>query len=116
MPNERRRIPPVFQFFWFLPFFWPAALLGQDAREIARRAFPSVVLLEMFDSSGRATVQGSGFFVRKDVIATNYHVIEGQTKGYAKIVGRDGRYPIEGVVAVDTGRDLALLKLDGAAG
>ena len=83
----------------------------QDARQIARNVFPSVVLLEMTDSSGETIALGSGFFVREDVIATNYHVIKGAAGGSVKIVGQNHKYKITGVVAADTRHDLVLLKL-----
>jgi hypothetical protein len=44
--------------------------------EIARRAFPSVVLLSMQDARGQPISLGSGFFVGNDVVATNFHVID----------------------------------------
>jgi S1-C subfamily serine protease len=83
----------------------------QDSRQIARKVFPSVVLLEMNDSSGQTVALGSGFFVREDVIATNYHVIKGRAGGFAKIVGQNQKYRIMGVVAVDPQHDLVLLQL-----
>ena len=82
----------------------------QDARQIARNVFPSVVLLEMTDSSGETIAFGSGFFVREDVIATNYHVIKGAAGGSVKIVGQNHKYKITGVVAADTRHDLVLLR------
>src|SRR5438552_2848550 len=54
----------------------PLVVLG-DARGIASRAFPSVVMLVTEDPRGQPLAIGSGFFVREDVIASNAHVIEG---------------------------------------
>jgi serine protease Do len=54
---------------------------------------------------------GSGFFVRGDVVVTNEHVVRGASRGSVKIVGRDARYDILGIVAIDDQRDLALLKV-----
>lgn len=54
---------------------------------------------------------GSGFFVQPNLIATNYHVIEGAAKGTAKLVGKYTTYNIEGVTATDRDNDLALLKV-----
>ena len=80
--------------------------------EIARRASPSVVLLTMQDARGQPISLGSGFFVDKDVIATNFHVIDGAAAGYAKVTGRTAKLNIKGTVAVDALHDLALLQLD----
>ena len=89
---------------------------AQDARLIAKNVFPSVVLLEMQDGNHRPLKLGSGFFVRNDIVATNYHVIEGAANGSAKIVGEALTYRIEGTVGIDKSRDLALLKLTGING
>ena len=87
--------------------------LAQDARLIARNIFPSVVMLEMRDGQNRPISLGSGFFVRPDVVVTNYHVIQNASSGSAKVVGKSAVYPIEGIVGIDKARDLALLKLTG---
>ncbi len=43
---------------------------AQDARLIAKKTFPSVVMLEMRDDKNRPIKFGSGFFVRPDVVVT----------------------------------------------
>ena len=91
------------------------ACLGQSARDIARVAFKSVVLLEMNDSNGQPLSLGSGFFVSNGIIATNAHVIEGASSGTAKLIGDSHAMQILGTVAIDRHADLALLKVDGPA-
>jgi S1-C subfamily serine protease len=91
------------------------ACLGQSARDIARVAFRSVVLLEMNDSNGQPLSLGSGFFVSNGIIATNAHVIEGASSGTAKLVGDSHTMQILGTVAIDRHADLALLKVDSPA-
>jgi S1-C subfamily serine protease len=44
------------------------------------------------------------------------HVVEGASRGYAKAVGQKPKHNIEGIVGVDTDRDLVLLKVSGAHG
>ena len=82
-------------------------------RDIAQKAFPSVVLLAMKDANGQLISLGSGFFVRGDVVATNLHVIEGATAGYARIVGQKTKHNVAGTVGIDAQRDLVLLKIRG---
>ena len=84
---------------------------AQTAPEIAEKALAATVYLEMQDSKGVPLGFGSGFFVRDNLIATNYHVIEGAARGTAKLVGRFSTYTIEGVTATDQTNDLALLKV-----
>ena len=84
---------------------------AQTAPEIAEKALAATVYLEMQDSKGVPLGFGSGFFVRDNLIATNYHVIEGAARGIAKLVGQFSTYTIEGVTATDQMNDLALLKV-----
>ena len=84
---------------------------AQTAPQIAEKALAATVYLEMQDSKGVPLGFGSGFFVRDNLIATNYHVIEGAARGRAKLVGRFSTYTIEGVTATDKTNDLALLKV-----
>ena len=53
--------------------------------------------------------QGSGFFIRRGLIATNNHVINGS--GVVKVVLRDGREVEAQVVGSDDELDLALLQI-----
>ena len=96
-------------------FSMSCACFGQSARDIARNAFKSVVLLEMNDSNGQPLSLGSGFFVSKGIIATNAHVIAGASSGTAKLIGDTNTLRILGTVAVDRRHDLALLKVDSTA-
>ena len=88
-----------------------STLPAQTAPEISEKALAATVYLEMQDSNGLPLGLGSGFFVRDNLIATNYHVIEGAARGRAKLVGQFSTYTIEGVTATDKTNDLALLKV-----
>ena len=81
------------------------------AEDIAEKTLAATVYLEMKDKNGKTLGIGSGFFVKPNLIATNYHVIEGAAKGTAKLVGKSTTYKIEGVTATDKTNDLALLKV-----
>jgi hypothetical protein len=84
---------------------------GATPREIAQNAFPAVVLIVMQDKHGQPLSQGSGFFVKDDVIASNYHVVKGAAGGYGKLVGKRDKFELEGVVALDIANDIVLLKV-----
>ena len=84
---------------------------AETAPQIAEKALAATVYLEMQNSNGLPLGFGSGFFVRDNLIATNYHVIEGAARGTAKLVGQFSTYTIEGVTATDKTNDLALLKV-----
>ena len=79
--------------------------------QLAEKALAATVFLEMKDSTGTTLSFSSGFFVKPNQIATNFHVIEGARQGTAKLVGKYTRYQIEGIVATDKDNDLAALKV-----
>ena len=83
----------------------------QTPQQIANKALASTVLLAMQDANGKTQGYGSGFFVRPGQIATNYHVIEGATRIYFKLVGKETTYWVEDIVATDPTHDLALLRV-----
>lgn len=86
---------------------------AQNAREVAKKVSPSVVLLVMEDSNGQPLSMGSGFVVKDGVVATNLHVIEGASRGYAKLADSKVKFNIAGTVAIDPTRDIALLEVEG---
>lgn len=90
--------------------------MAQDAKDIARRVLPSVVLINTQDSAGRPVGIGSGFFVRQDVVATNFHVIRGASAATIRIANSDVNFAVTGIVGADIPHDLALLKVEKAQG
>lgn len=82
-------------------------IFSQDAKLIYKNAANSTVTIETDKGLG------SGFFVGNNIIATNYHVIEGATAAYCYLNNSNTKYNIEGFLAIDTSADLVLLKVEG---
>ena len=80
--------------FTVLLFCLTNSTTAQTVPEIAEKALAATVYLEMKDSVGLPLGFGSGFFVKPNLIATNYHVIEGAASGTAKLVGKHTTYKI----------------------
>ena len=83
-------------------------------QEIAQKALDATVLLVMEDASGKVLGVGSGFFVRTNQIATNFHVIEGAERGIAKRVSHETEYKITNFNVIDEIHDLAILQVSDA--
>ncbi len=83
-------------------------------RQIARVSFPSVVVLVTEDATGQAVALGSGFFVAANLVATNYHVIEGAARVYARRIDESGQLSVVAIVASDEANDLSLLRVSEA--
>ena len=85
---------------------------SQDALpELVRRIKPSAVAIETFDAHGDKLSRGSGFFIDKDRVVTNRHVIEGAYR--AEVHLNSGHtFQVKNVLAVDAEGDVALLKVD----
>src|ERR671931_2110990 len=67
--------------------------------DLVRRVKPSAVAIETFDARGEKLSRGSGFFIDKDRIVTNRHVIEGAYR--AEVHLKSGNtFPIRSVLAV----------------
>ena len=79
-------------------------------QEIAKKALAATVHIRIVDANGHAST-GSGFFVRPNYIATNFHVIDGAEGGVAKRVGQKTVYTIEGFTSKDKAHDLAILRV-----
>jgi S1-C subfamily serine protease len=79
---------------------------------IAKKVMPSVVLIVAEDGNGQMLGLGSGFFISKNVVATNFHVIEGSSRGYIKLLNGQKKINIDGIVGVDKVHDLALLSVN----
>lgn len=93
-------------------FFMPLLCFGQPtAREIASQAFASTVLISVEDSNGQPLGIGSGFVIKKGIVATNYHVIEGASGGFVKLIDSKAKHEIAGVVALSEKYDLAILSV-----
>jgi len=94
----------------------PVQIDGQDARLVAKQVLPSVVLLETFDEEGTKIAVGSGFFVRPNVVATNYHVIKGASVAGIKRAGDATTYWVGGILGVDKTNDIALRSIGKTSG
>jgi hypothetical protein len=79
--------------------------LSQDASLIYKNTVNSTVTILTDDG------QGSGFFVAPNIIATNYHVMEGSTNASCILNNSDIEYKIDGYIGVDESVDLILLKV-----
>ncbi len=78
--------------------------------QIAELAQESVVVLLSLDDSGQPTGQGSGFVVSPGIIATAHHVIKDAVR-WEVVLPKHQRVPVERVLAVDSDRDVALVRV-----
>jgi hypothetical protein len=85
----------------------------KDIPAIAKAANGVIVSIITSDKDGHPVAQGTGFLVSRDGrIVTNYHVINGASSAIVKLP--DGAfYDVDGVVAFDKIRDLAVIKAHG---
>jgi hypothetical protein len=85
----------------------------KDIPAIAKAANGVIVSIITSDKDGKPVAQGTGFLVSTDGrIVTNYHVIKGARSAIVKLP--DGAfYDVDGVVAFDKARDLAVIKAHG---
>jgi hypothetical protein len=85
-------------------------------REIAARVRKSLVLIVTQDREGNVIAQGSGFFFKPGLVATNLHVLKRASQGYVKSFSDGVSYKVSSVVGFDLKHDICVLKLSDAAG
>jgi len=85
--------------------------------EVVRKALPAVVRVdvrlrkEALQPGDEPVDTGSGFFYKKDLIVTNYHVIQDQES--ISVTLHDGRRFTARIEGVDPGIDIAILRVTG---
>jgi S1-C subfamily serine protease len=82
--------------------------------DLVRRIKPSAVAIETFDARGEKLTRGSGFFIDKDRVVTNRHVIDGAYRAEVHL-NSGNSFPVKSVLGVDAEGDVALLKVDAPA-
>ena len=87
-------------------------LQPHQARPFIQIALSATVHLAIGDREAHATI-GSGFFIHRGYIATNYHVIREAEQISARSVADQTRYTVEEIVAIDEQHDLAILRVSG---
>lgn len=86
---------------------------GMDLSALARQAGPAVGVLVTFDADGEPLSQGTAFFVRADGVGiTCHHVLSDAASAVVRMEKGDF-LPVEGTLAADPARDLALFKAAG---
>ena len=89
----------------------PRAFAGEPVPGLVDHVKRAVVVVNSFDARGKLVAQGSGFFVGRERIVTNLHVVG--TAARVEVRTFDGQtLSVEGVRAYDASRDLALLEAD----
>src|SRR5205807_8975478 len=86
----------------------PQTHAQDDLPNLVRRIKPSAVAIETFDVRGEKLSRGSGFFIDKDRVVTNRHVIDGAYRAEAHL-NSGNNFPVKNVPAVDAEGDVALL-------
>ena len=79
-------------------------------REIAEKTLRSTVTV-LGTNDGELDRFGSGFFIASNLVATNFHVVEGATHIFIKSTSSESIHSIDRVVAQDEINDLAILQV-----
>jgi len=94
--------------FLLLPFLGEA----KETREVYTGAKPSVVLIISYDHNNIPLCMGSGFYIKKNTLLTNYHVLRGGSSFVCKLIGQEKRFKGIRITHFSKSLDLALLEVD----
>ncbi len=93
-----------------LGFLTTGSFAQSSIPELISRVQPSVVKIETFDRQGKPSGSGSGFFVGKESIITNKHVIDGASRATARL-DNGSIISVLRIESSDEFGDLSLLKV-----
>jgi S1-C subfamily serine protease len=80
------------------------------ASDIYNSSKAKVVLLMTYDKSYIPVAQGSGFFINKNTLVTNYHVIEGSHTVELKVIGEDDFIKGAKIISASKKHDIAIIE------
>lgn len=86
-----------------------------SSQEVIKKVSKSLVSIVTQDKEGQPIAQGSGFFFKDRLMATNLHVFKRAVQGYVKILGEGVTYKITEIVAVDLIHDLCVFRASDAS-
>src|SRR2546429_605866 len=91
-----------------------ASATGQapGAKEVFKKAGPSIMVIVALDDNDQPVSLGSGFYVKSNLVATNLHVIRKAKK--LRVLGAldQKERKVKGVHAVSTDHDIAVLTME----
>ena len=89
----------------------PLEVEQEDDQNPAKRLMETTVTIYVYDKFGNRLGLGSGFFVKSNLIATNFHVVEGGKT--FKIVSNSNKEKFDAsIFKIDDVHDLAILEID----
>jgi S1-C subfamily serine protease len=103
----------------FVVLFAVTAIAQQkelSIKQIAAKGLKSVVFIKTKDAQSKSLGFGSGFFITKQLIATNYHVIQGATQITASSIYKTNEEFTCKVLGTNKENDLAIIEIQGTTG
>jgi len=82
----------------------------QSIPKLVKQTLPAIVTVISYDIKGKPLGIGSGFFIEKSLIITNFHVIDDAS--FVKVKPYDGKIYEAKIIFKDESHDLAIIKLD----
>ena len=83
-----------------------------DANRVLNQSAPGVLTLVMYGADKAEIGKGSALALAEDVVATSYHVVA-RASDIEGVNSKGRKVKVEGVLGVDKGRGVALLKIKG---
>jgi S1-C subfamily serine protease len=81
-------------------------------QQIAKQAFPSVIMVTVDDQHGQPLALGSGFIYCPGIAVTNLHVMDGGHNATIRVVGQKEGIRVLGISKIDERNDLAFLAFE----
>lgn len=86
-------------------------LFAQDVSSIYRNSRGSIVLIVSYDNSGTPVAMGTGFYFKKNLLATNHHVVDGASSFLVKNIGTGQQFKASQIRSYSEMLDIALIEV-----
>ena len=94
--------------------FYPLTVAtAQNISKTVEKVLDSTVALDLKNAEGKRLKDSIGFFLTRDLVVTNIHVVENAVSGYVQLVKKRRKFKIEGIARNDE-HSLALLKVSAS--
>lgn len=109
--RHRARTLSAFVVVGLVLFCAPLVRAQRSQAEQMTRLKKAVVIVTTYDGRGKPLLQGSGFFIDRGEIVTNFHVIKNASQIRVETFNRTISV-VKAILATDERSDLALLRID----
>ena len=97
--------------FVIILLFFTSSIYAQNISSIYNKSKDSIVLIVTYDNNGTPIGMGTGFYFRKNLIATNFHVVADAASFLIKNIGNSQKFTAAKIKSYSEKLDIAIIEI-----